>query len=216
VEFPHAWPSGALASAGQMALLPEQVSCGSQDPVEARQTVPEFAKAQVEVQQSSLLGSQTALVWNLQVVGSQQGLFPQPATPPQSQSSPCSTIPFPHCEPVMVRTFLLDVRQPVLTELRPMAEQIFPMLQGLKFVIPGAVDGFITKRPPAGQVDEESGQHCCAATVVPSLHVELVQSCTAPNVCPTSCAMTSHSVFVLTMTLAPDTVSFELPVDAED
>jgi len=182
VEFPHDWPSGALTSAGQTALLPEQVSCGSQAPVELRQTVPELAKAQVDMQQSSLLGSQTAFALNLQVVASQHGLFPQPSTPPQSQSSPCSTIPFPHWEPLMVGTFLLDVRQPVFTELRPMAEQIFPILQGLKLVIPVAVDGFMMKRWPAEQVDEESGQHCCAATVVPSAHVESTQSCTAPKV----------------------------------
>jgi hypothetical protein len=82
-------------------------------------------------------------------------------------------------------------------------------------VIPDAVDGFMMKRWPAEQVDEESGQHCCAATVLPSAHVESTQSCTAPKVCPTSCAMTSHSVFVLTITLAPDTVSLDAPVEAE-
>ena len=90
-----------------------------------------------------------------------------------------------------------------------MALQMLPMLQGEKLVIPGLVEGFMMYLPPAGQVSAERGQHCCAATVLPSAQVVESQSWTAPKVWPTSWAMTSHSVSVLTTTLAPDTVSFE-------
>lgn len=51
-----------------------------------------------------------------------------------------------------------------------------------------------------------SGQHMEAAIVLEAVHVVDVQSCTAPIVCPISCAMTFHSVEVLAMTLAPLTV----------
>jgi len=77
---------------------------------------------------------------------------------------------------------------------------------------------------PALQVLAVRGQHCCDATVVPSLHVWAVQSCTAPKVWPVSClpmvlvysstrsgnityAITCHSVEVNATTLVPLAVS---------
>lgn len=51
-----------------------------------------------------------------------------------------------------------------------------------------------------------NGQHCDADTVLLAAHVVLVQSCTAPIVCPISWAITFHSVDVLAITLAPLTV----------
>jgi len=122
-ELPHDVPSGAVVSAGQVAAVPLQTSWGSQIPVLVRHTVPFEANWQVEVQQSSLLGSQTACDLNLQVVGSQHGLLPHPGTPPQSQSSPASTIPFPHWLPVIVEMSLFAVRQVVLTLFLPIAEK---------------------------------------------------------------------------------------------
>jgi hypothetical protein len=116
-------------------------------------------------------------------------------------------MPFPHCEPLMVGTLRLLVKQFVLTDCPPMALQMFPMLQGEKLVMPAPVEGFMTYWPPAGQLVLERGQHCWFCTVLPSAQVVLSQSCTAPKVWPTSWAMTSHSVSVLTTTLAPETVS---------
>lgn len=65
----------------------------------------------------------------LQVVGSQQLLPAQPSTPPQSQSSPGSTIPFPHSDLVKTLTFLLVVKQEVSICLFFMAEHIAPIVQ---------------------------------------------------------------------------------------
>lgn len=76
--------------------------------------------------------SQTALSTNLQVVGLQHLLVPQPSVPPQSHSSPASTIPFPHSFLVMILTSLLEVRHEVLTLRLLNAEHIFPTEQGLK------------------------------------------------------------------------------------
>lgn len=145
------------------------------------QTVEFDAKPQVSVQQSSFEGSQTEFGVNLQVVGLQHGLSLHPVSPPQSQSSPASTIPLPHWEPVMRVTPLLSVRQFVRTALRPMAEQMLPMEQGENFVIPVPVEGFMTNPPPDGQDVVERGQHCWALDA-PLLQVEVSQSWTAPNV----------------------------------
>lgn len=90
---------------------------------------------------------------------------------------------------------------------------MFPILQGENCVMPLEVLGFMMYAPPASQVVLLRGQHCCAATVCPSLQVDDVQSWTAPKVCPVSWARTCHSVLVLTTTLAPLTVS--LPDDVE-
>lgn len=208
-EAPQPVPSGAVTSAGQFGEAPVHVSCGSHTPVLARHTVPLLANLQEEVQHSSLAGSQTALVVNLQVVGLQQGLVPQPCVPPQSQSSPCSTMPLPHCDSAMVLTSRLLVRQLDLTLLRPMAEQMLPTLQGENCVMPPPVEGFMMKAALALQLDWERGQHCCLVTV-PSEQVWDVQSWTAPKVWPVSWAMTCHSVLVQTTTLAAAIVSFWL------
>jgi hypothetical protein len=102
-------------------------------PVLARHIVPLEANWQLLVQQSSLLGSQTDCEVNLQVVGSQQGLLPHPEVPPQSHSSPASTMPFPHWLPVMVVTSLLADKQVVFTLILPIAEQMLPIEQGENF-----------------------------------------------------------------------------------
>lgn len=101
VVFPlvQLWPSATNWSAGQAPDDPEQTSAISQGPVLARQVVFAALNWQLE-QHASLESSQTALSLNLQVVGSQQALSPQAAVPPQSQSSPLSTIPLPHWLPV--------------------------------------------------------------------------------------------------------------------
>lgn len=151
--------------------------------------------------------SQTALSTNLQVVGLQHLLVPQPSTPPQSQSSPASTIPFPHSFLVMMLTSLLEVRHEVLTLRLLNAEQMFPTEQGLKASIRSLVDGFMRYAPPASQTVVLSGQHIDAAAILlDAEQVGPVQSCTAPMVWPISCAMTFHSVEVLAITLAPLTV----------
>jgi hypothetical protein len=111
-------------------------------------------------QQSSFESSQTALLLNLQVLGSQHLLLPQPADPPQSHCSSPSTIPLPQVWPVMVPTPLLFVRHADLTLLRPRAEHTLPMEQAEKRVMPFAVDGFMMKPSPALQVPELRGQHC--------------------------------------------------------
>jgi hypothetical protein len=80
-----------------------------------------------DLQHSSLESSQTAVALKRQVVGSQHALSPQPSTPPQSQSSPSSTIPFPHCRGVIVMTPLLSEKHSVLTLERRKAEQILPI-----------------------------------------------------------------------------------------
>ena len=139
------------------------------------QTVPFVASWQFE-QQSSLESSQTEPLVNLHVLGSQQGSFLQPEAPPQSQSSPCSTMPFPHCCPVKVCTFLLSERQLDLTLLRFMAEQMLPTEQALKLLMLLPVEGFMMNWPLASQVVVLSTQHCWDWTVTPSLHVWLSQS----------------------------------------
>lgn len=136
-----------------------QYSAMSQTPVLARQTVPWDEYWQLE-QQLSFESSQTALFLNLQVVASQQLLSPQPAVPPQSQSSPASTIPLPHWLPVMVTTPRLSVRQVDLILLRPIAEQMLPMVHSEKFVMVAAAYGFMMYLAFASQVDDVNGQHC--------------------------------------------------------
>lgn len=178
---PHVAPSSVLTSLGQVAAVPAHVSSGSQVPVLARHTVPEEANLHWLVQQSSLPGSQTELAVYLHVLASQQLLSLHPSSPPQSHSSSSSTMPLPHWLPVMVGTPRLSLRHVVLTLLRPMEEQMFPILQGEKSVIPVPVDGFMMNSPSALQLDEVSGQHFCMPTV-PSEHVVCVQSWNAPKV----------------------------------
>lgn len=173
-------PSGAVASTGQVASDPEHTSSGSHSPVlyhrqsalaisprslmylplTARHTVPCEENWQVSWQQSSLLGSQTEPVVNLHVVGSQHVFEPQDSSPPQSQSSPLSTIPLPHWLPVIVVTSLFAERQVVFTLLRPIAEHMLPIVQAENFVIPLEVDGFMIYASPASHVELLRGQHC--------------------------------------------------------
>ncbi len=207
---PQPEPSGALALGGQLAEAPEQVSTGSHEPVLGRHTVPLAARPHWRVQHSSLEKSQTEPAVNLQVAALQHGLPAQPWAPPQSQSSPASTMPLPHWLPVMVTTSLLLVRHVDLTLLRPMAEQMLPTLQGENLVMPLPVEGFMMNWPPASHEAVLSGQHCWR-TAVPSPQVDGVQSCTAPKVWPDSCANTCHSVDVRTTTLAAATVSLASP-----
>ncbi len=94
-DAPQPVPSGALTLAGQLGDVPEHTSAGSQVPVLGRQTVPLLAMWHCCVQHSSLEKSQTEPVVNLHVDGLQHGLLPQPCVPPQSQSSPDSTMPLP-------------------------------------------------------------------------------------------------------------------------
>ena len=75
---------------------------------------------------------------------------------------------------------LLLARQVDLTLLRPRAEQMFPMEQAEKRVIPVAVEGFIMKPSLASHVLELSGQHCCELTMFELAHWSAVQSWTAP------------------------------------
>jgi hypothetical protein len=152
-----------------------QTSSTSQIPVIALQTVFGESNWQLE-QHDSRESSHTALSLYLQVVGSQQELFPQDCSPPQSQSSPASTIPFPHWLPVMVVTLRLALRQAERIVLRPKAEQILPIEQGEKSVILLLEDGLMRYRPPVSQIEVESGQHAPDWQPVES------QSWTAPKV----------------------------------
>jgi hypothetical protein len=114
-------------SLGQELEFPEQVSAMSQAFVLARQTVLAGVNWQL-VQQLSLESSQTALFLNLHVFASQQALLAQFSSPPQSQSSPVSTMPLPHLLPMIVVTPRLSERQVDLILLRPMAEQMLPIV----------------------------------------------------------------------------------------
>lgn len=96
---------------------------------------------------------------------------------------------------MIVVTPLLLLKQKVLTLLRWKAEQILPMEHGLNAVMPWPVEGFMMYFSPASQVPLLRGQHCCAVEV-PSLQVELVQSCTAPKVCPVSCLVSVSSICI--------------------
>jgi hypothetical protein len=156
-------------------------------------------------QQLSLESSQTALSLNLQVDASQQELSLQPSSPPQSQSSPDSTIPLPHWLPLMVTTPLLSDRQEDLMLFLPMAEQMFPMVQSENLVMLFIAYGFMMYFASASQVDEESGQHWDESCSF-SEHVWESQSCTAPKVWPVSWAKTCQEEPELrTTTLAPVT-----------
>lgn len=124
-------------STGQVLELPVHVSAMSQAPVLARHTV--FAGENWHLlQQLSLESSQTALFLYLHVFASQQGLSAQLASPPQSQSSPASTMPLPHLPPLIVTTPRFSERQLDLILLRPIAEQILPIVHGEKVVILGS------------------------------------------------------------------------------
>jgi hypothetical protein len=127
-------PSFWYWSLGQALELPVHVSAMSQTPVLARQTVPDEEYWQLE-QQLSFESSQTAPDLNLQVVASQQALSSHASVPPQSQSSPASTMPFPHWLPVIVTTPRLSVRHVDWMLLRPMAEQMLPIVHSEKLVI---------------------------------------------------------------------------------
>jgi hypothetical protein len=132
------------------------------------------------LQQSSLESSHTALFLNLHVDASQHALFPHWELPPQSQSSPASTMPLPHTGSPMVVMPRLLVRQLDSTELRRRALQMLPMEQGENLVMPCAVEGFMMNCSPASHWPLLSGQHCCELTVLASPQEREVQSCTAP------------------------------------
>ena len=90
----HVVPSATWPSAGQVALVPVHVSAVSQRGSTAgRQTCVDGASWHDDVQQAELVGSQTEPEVNLQVVGLQHA----DCWPPESQSSPGSTMPLPHC-----------------------------------------------------------------------------------------------------------------------
>ena len=156
------------------------ISVKSQGPELARQTLFEGANLQLE-QHSSFVSSQTEPLVNLQVAPLQQVLPPHPCVPPQSHSSPLSTIPLPHWLPVIVTIPRLLTKQLELTLLRPKAEQMFPTVQGENCVIPSAVLGFMMYWPLALHVDDERGQHWEVLSR-PCEQVSGMQSCTAPNV----------------------------------
>jgi hypothetical protein len=129
-------------SVGQVEELPVHFSSMSHSPVLARQTV--FAEENwQEVQQPSFASSQTEPSVNLQVLASQHLLSPQPSEPPQSQSSPSSTMPLPHCAPAMVTMPLLSERHSELTVLRPSAEQTLPIVHCENLVTSELVLGFM-------------------------------------------------------------------------
>ena len=219
--FEHEIPSSLTTSLGHEAEDPVQRSSGSHSPVEGRQTwsVPENWQL---LQQSSLESSHTELFLNLHVAASQQ-LFPAhllfsvtkccavewgtsyPSDPPQSQSSPVSTIPFPHLFSVIICTSLLSVKHCLLTLLEKNAPQMLPMVQGLNLSICSDVEGFMMYLPPASHWVAVSWQHCEESCIF-AAHWSGVQSWTAPNVCPTSWAITFHSEGVLATTFAPLTV----------
>lgn len=87
-------PLGITTSAGQDEELPVQTSCTSQlTSLEGRHTVVAGAKVHWLVQHALFSGSHCALPLNLHVATSQHvELEPMPG----SQSSPFSTMPFPH------------------------------------------------------------------------------------------------------------------------
>jgi hypothetical protein len=85
-------------------------------------------------------------------------------------------MPFPQRLSVIVVTSLFAVKQVVFTLFLPMAEQILPIVQGENFWMLVPVLGFMIYAPPASQVVALKGQHCCDATVVPSVQVVEVQS----------------------------------------
>jgi hypothetical protein len=157
--LPQPWPSGVVVSAGHVEFVPLHTSSGLHDPVLGRHTVPFVASWQPR-QHSSFASSHTDPVVNLHVFGSQHLLLPHPSVPPQSQSSPSSTIPLPHSCPVIVVTPVLSLRQSVLTLLRPIAEQMLPIVHGENDVTPSPVDGFMMNCPPASHVELLRGQHC--------------------------------------------------------
>lgn len=87
-------PLGAMVSVGQVDELPVHISAVSHlSSLLARQVCVLGAKLHWSVQQGLESGSQAAFSRNLQVAGSQQVEF---ALDPGSQSSPSSTMPFPH------------------------------------------------------------------------------------------------------------------------
>lgn len=153
------------------------------------------------MQHLSFDGSQTEPLVNLHVVGLQQ-LFPwQPCSPPQSHSSPVSTIPFPQTPSDIVGTSSFPRRQLVWMRFRPIAVQMVPMVQGENTLIARLEVGFIMYWPVASQLLWLNGQQRSPPlAVLPEQPV--VQSWTAPKLCPISCAITCHSAGVLTTTLA--------------
>lgn len=177
----------------------------SHSPRLARHTVSADENWQL-LQQLSFASSHTAPSLNLQVLASQQLLLPQDSSPPQSQSSPSSTIPFPHWLPVIVVTPRFSDRQELLTLLRPMAEHIFPTVQGEKLSTSPAV-GFMMYFALASHDDVDRGQHCEEESRFWA-QVSESQSWTAPNVWPDSWAKICHPPpeFVRATILVPLTV----------
>lgn len=105
-------PLGVVWSAGQADELPVHISAWSQRvSLDGRHTCVLGANVHCSVQHWLLNGSQTAPLMNLQVVESQQVLF---VPVPGSQSSPCSTIPFPHIwSPTSCTSVFASMRQEV-------------------------------------------------------------------------------------------------------
>lgn len=131
VLFPQLSPSGICLSLGHLAESPGHVSSISHAPELLRQTVSSDANRQ-SLQHGPAASSHTAPSLNRHVSPLQHELSSQSS--PQSQSSPASTIPFPHSPGVMVGTSSLLIRQFVRTSPDPMAEQTFPSVQGEKSV----------------------------------------------------------------------------------
>ena len=80
---------------------------------------------------------------NLQVVGLQQVFPAQPDVPPQSHSSPSSTMPLPHSPAVMRVTFLFEVKQEAEIAFVAKPEQMFPIEHAEKRLVASIVVGFI-------------------------------------------------------------------------
>ncbi len=96
---PQLFPLGATTSAGHDELVPVHVSAVShRSSLLGRHTCVVGANVHEPVQHGELSGSHTAPFLNLHVVASQHVEF---APSPGSQSSPDSTIPFPHIWSVM-------------------------------------------------------------------------------------------------------------------
>ena len=108
-------PFFAVTSAGQDEELPVQNSAVSHlASVEGWQTCVDGANVHWAVQQGLLWGSHKALLMNLHVAESQQL---EVAPIPGSQSSPASTIPFPHiCRDMTVRPESGSTRHEVFTD----------------------------------------------------------------------------------------------------
>ena len=162
-------------------------------------------------QHSSIASSQADPCVYLQVKGLQHLLPAHEASPPQSQSSPSSTTPLPHSEIVFSFTFLLFTRHDDETSFEPKPLQILPMLQGEKVDSLIEAVGFMRYADPALQTEPLRGQHTGELPTSPEEH-PVAQSWTAPKLCPSSCARTSHSKLLEVTTLVEEIVSFAVEI----